>query len=224
MRSSHDEIARVKLGVMSLHATPAWGMLRRWLTWVFRAAVVFPLTVGACRPTRALPDNPSDGPALASSVPSSLARKPCAPSGPELCFNATDDNCNGIIDEGCGLHTGLVQFAIAWNEPRADVDLRLFDPSGELIEVGRTARSGLVKERDCPGRNNECHGQNLENVYLSDGEPLRGDYRVRIRLEALGGENPPIQVAFGARVGPKTYSETVSLDAPEAEQELIFRL
>ena len=78
----------------------------------------------------------------------------CTPSGPELCFNAADDNCNGIIDEGCGLHTGLVQFAIAWDEPRADVDLRVFDPSGELVEVGRPARSGLVKERDCPGRNN----------------------------------------------------------------------
>ena len=183
------------------------------------------LWLSACQPAAAPTGAVSGGqPALLGSVPSSLAQTPCSPSGPELCFNATDDNCNGIIDEGCGLHTGLVQFAIAWNEPRADVDLRLFDPRGELIEVGRTAQSGLVKERDCPGRNNECHGQNLENVYLSDGEPLRGEYRVRIRLEALGGENPPIQVAFGARVGPKTYSQTLSLDAPETERELIFRL
>lgn len=161
---------------------------------------------------------------LLSTVPTSLAQKACTPSGPELCFNATDDNCNGIIDEGCGLRTGLVQFVIAWDEPLADVDLRVFDPSGELVEVGRPTQSGLVKERDCPGRNNECRGQNLENVYLNDGDPLRGEYRVRIRLEALGGENPPIRVAFGARVGPKTYSQTVLLDAPEAEQELIFRL
>ena len=183
------------------------------------------LWLSACQPAAAPTGAVSGGqPALLGSVPSSLAQTPCSPSGPELCFNATDDNCNGIIDEGCGLHTGLVQFAIAWNEPRADVDLRLFDPRGELIEVGRAAQSGLVKERDCPGRNNECHGQNLENVYLSDGEPLRGEYRVRIRLEALGGENPPIQVAFGARVGPKTYSQTLSLDAPETERELIFRL
>jgi hypothetical protein len=157
-------------------------------------------------------------------LPPSLAQKTCTPTGPELCFNATDDNCNGIIDEGCGLRTGLVQFVIAWDEPRADVDLRVFDPSGELVEVGRPARSGLVKERDCPGRNNDCHGQNLENVYLSEGDPPRGQYRVRIRLDALGGENPPIHVAFGARVGPKTYSQTVSLEAPETEQELIFRL
>ncbi len=161
---------------------------------------------------------------LLGTVPASLAQQACTPSGPELCFNATDDNCNGIIDEGCGLRTGLVQFAIAWDEAKADVDLRVFDPSGELVEVGRPARSGLVKERDCPGRNNECRGQNLENVYLSDGDPLRGEYRVRIRLEALGGENPPIRVAFGARVGPKTYALSVSLAAPEAEEELVFRL
>jgi hypothetical protein len=185
------------------------------------------VALSACRPASAPPPSGAldDGSlALLASVPASLAQKACTPSGPELCFNATDDNCNGIIDEGCGLRTGLVQFAVAWDEARADVDLRVFDPSGELVEVGRPARSGLVKERDCPGRNNECRGQNLENVYLSDGDPLRGEYRVRIRLEALGGENPPVRVAFGARVGPKTYAQTVSLDAPEAEQELVFRL
>jgi hypothetical protein len=185
------------------------------------------VALSACRPVAApspAVESSEGGPTLLASTPAALAQKACTPSGPELCFNATDDNCNGIIDEGCGLRTGLVQFAVAWDEVRADVDLRVFDPSGELVEVGRPARSGLVKERDCPGRNNDCRGQNLENVYLSDGDPLRGEYRVRIRLEALGGENPPVRVAFGARVGPKTYSQTVSLDAPEAEQELVFRL
>lgn len=183
------------------------------------------LWLSACgRPAAGPPASDAAGPSVLGTVPASLSQKVCTPTGPELCFNATDDNCNGIIDEGCGLHTGLVQFVIAWDEPRADVDLRVFDPSGELVEVGRPARSGLVKERDCPGRNNECHGQNLENVYLADGEPERGEYRARVRLEALGGENPPIHVAFGARVGPKTYSAALSLDAPEAEQELIFRL
>jgi hypothetical protein len=183
------------------------------------------LWLGACgRPAASAEANEVAGPTLLGTVPASLAQKACTPTGPELCFNATDDNCNGIIDEGCGLHTGLVQFVIAWEEARADVDLRVFDPNGELVEVGRPARSGLLKERDCPGRNNECRGQNFENVYLADGDPPRGEYRARVRLEALGGENPPIVVAFGARVGPKTYSATLSLDAPEAERELIFRL
>jgi tRNA (guanosine-2'-O-)-methyltransferase len=153
-----------------------------------------------------------------------VLERACTPSGPELCFNATDDNCNGIIDEGCGLNTGLVQFAVAWAEANADVDLEVTDPNGVLIEVGRVAESGLVKERDCPGQNAACRGQNIENVYLADGDALRGVYRVRVRLEKLGGENPPIKVRLGARVGPKTYAVELRLKKPEEERELLMRL
>ncbi|HEY4157348.1 MAG TPA: hypothetical protein VGM29_04595 [Polyangiaceae bacterium] len=187
------------------------------------AVVLCAIALGACRKPLPAPSAAGQG-LLVSTDPPSLLDKTCVPTGPELCFNGTDDNCNGIIDEGCGVRTGLVQFVIAWNEPRADVDLRVTDPNGELVEVGRTAQSGLVKERDCPGRSGECHGQNYENVYLESGDPLRGEYRVRVRLEALNGENPPIVVSFGARVGQKTYSLTLPLDAPEAERDLSFKL
>src|SRR5690242_11379196 len=56
----------------------------------------------------------------------------CTPTGVEMCFDARDDNCNGVIDEGCGLHTGILQFAIAWEAASADVDLNVYDPAGEL--------------------------------------------------------------------------------------------
>jgi len=129
-----------------------------------------------------------------------------------------------LIDEGCGLSLGLVQFLAGWSAAKADVDLRVVDPNGELIEVGRVARSGLTKDRDCPGRGSECQGRNLENVYLAEGEPLKGEYRLRLRLETLGGESPPIRVELGARLGPLSRSYEVELETPESEREIRLRL
>jgi tRNA (guanosine-2'-O-)-methyltransferase len=148
----------------------------------------------------------------------------CVTSGPEHCFDATDDNCNGIIDEGCGIDTGPVQFVIAWDAPFADVDLRVTDPNGELAEAGRPLSSGLTKQRDCPGRNNECRGRNLENVFLDALEAPRGAYKIRIVLEELGGESPQVRVRFGARVGLRTYAREVRLDALDAAYDAKFEL
>jgi tRNA (guanosine-2'-O-)-methyltransferase len=148
----------------------------------------------------------------------------CTPAGPERCFNALDDNCNGIIDEGCGVHTGLIQFVIAWDAPAADVDLLVTDPKGELVEVGRPSATGLVKERDCPGPSQECRGRNFENVYLDKEEAKRGRYRVKVRLERLEADEGPIRVTLGARVGPKSYAGEISLLRAEEEAELWFEL
>lgn len=148
----------------------------------------------------------------------------CTPTGPERCFDARDDNCNGIIDEGCGVATGLLQFTIAWNKAQADVDLEVTDPAGELAEVERASQTGLVKERDCPGRNSECQGQNLENVYLEGSEAARGRYRVKVRLDQLGPEEPPVRVRLGARVGQKTFAAELNLSEPGEDRELIFDL
>ena len=141
-------------------------------------------------------------------------------TAPEVCANAADDNHNGLIDEGCGLSLGLVQFLAGWSAAKADVDLRVVDPNGELIEVGRVARSGLTKDRDCPGRGTECQGKNLENVYLAEGEPLKGEYRLRLRLESLGGEAPPIRVTLGTRLGATSRSYELLLETPESEREI----
>ena len=92
------------------------------------------------------------------------------------------------------------------------------------MEPGRPTAAGLVKDRDCPGRKEECHGQNMENVFLERGEPERGPYRVTIRLEDLGSESPPILVMLGARVGPKTYQVELELVRPEQEEVLVFEL
>src|SRR5262245_7499172 len=60
----------------------------------------------------------------------------CTPTGVEICFDARDNNCNGVLDEGCGVHTGILQFMIAWESAEADVDLNVTDPGGELARLG----------------------------------------------------------------------------------------
>lgn len=165
---------------------------------------------------------PPPEPAVARSGPAvESSARTCVTTAPETCFDARDDNCNGLIDEGCGQTTGLVQFMVAWSSPSADVDLLVTDPNGELIEVGALTESGLVKERDCPGRAEACDGRNVENVFLeADREILRGTYRVRIRLEKMGGEDAPVIVHFGARLGPKTHSQRFTFDQREQERSL----
>jgi hypothetical protein len=181
------------------------------------------LWVASCSSSRATV-RPEAGEERSQSLELLRPLEACTPAGPEVCENALDDNCNGVIDEGCDERIGLVQFVIAWDKPGADIDLRVTDPNGELVEVGRPTESGLLKERDCPGRGGECRGKNTENVFLESGEPLRGTYSIKVRLESLGGETTPIPVRFGARLGPKTYAAELILERPEAERELSLRL
>jgi tRNA (guanosine-2'-O-)-methyltransferase len=148
----------------------------------------------------------------------------CVAPGPEICFNAVDDNCNGLFDEGCGIQGGALQFLLAWDDPGADVDLLVTDPNRELVAVGKVAESGLVRDRDCPGREGGCGGVNLENVYLAKGSPERGKYQVTVRLESLGVDPPPVVAHLGARVGSATKSIRLTFQHPEDRHTFVFRL
>jgi hypothetical protein len=146
----------------------------------------------------------------------------CTPTGVEICFDARDNNCNGVIDEGCGLHTGILQFTIAWDAADADVDLNVYDPTGEgPAHMNEPTAGGLVKDRDCP-KNGECQGQNVENVYLAEGEPKRGRYRVVVRLDKLNGAPTPVRVRLGARVGQRSYGMSMDLSPGGATEEKSF--
>ena len=134
----------------------------------------------------------------------------CTPGAPEICFNANDDNCNGIIDEGCGVATGVLQFVIAWGDSTADVDLLVTDPSGGKVHKGaHSTTSGLTYERDCPA--DGCHGQNVENVFFEGGEPPKGKYIVEVKLTDPKSAELPVKVHLSARVGSRTYGMDLTL-------------
>lgn len=143
-----------------------------------------------------------------------------------MCFDGVDNNCNGVIDEGCGLHTGVLQFVIAWDADEADVNLEVTDPKGETADSLEPTLGGLVKDRDCPKPTGECYGQNIENVYLAEREPEKGRYRVVVRLDRLGGASPPVRVRLGVRIGQRSYASSFDLSPGEKtrEKELEFTL
>lgn len=148
----------------------------------------------------------------------------CTPTGPELCFNAVDDNCNGVIDEGCGVQTGLLQFTIAWPSPTADVNLVVVAPGDEKVpnDRGRSTPSGFHLDRDCPS-DDGCNGQNEENVYFDGFEPPKGHYEVTLILVDLHGAEPPVRVRFAARLGTRVVGFDVDLSpGDDAKKTLSF--
>jgi hypothetical protein len=154
--------------------------------------------------------------------PGTSLAEACTPTGPELCFNAVDDNCNGVIDEGCGLETGVLQFVIAWGASPADVNLVVITPDNERVptEHMRSTASGFHLDRDCPG-DEGCGGQNVENIHFDGPDPPRGRYTVEIRLADAHGADPPVRVRFGARLGSRTVGFDVDL-APGEDAKKTF--
>jgi hypothetical protein len=142
----------------------------------------------------------------------------CAPSGPETCSDARDNNCNGLVDEGCGIGSGLIQFMIAWRE-ETDLDLEVTDPEGGQARVGAVSSAGLIKDRDCPGREERrCRGVNVENVVLAPNrDPKPGQYRVVIRLAPRQEMRDPVGVTLSGRLGARVLTESfvVSTEVPQ---------
>jgi len=184
------------------------------------------VVIASCGPPAPAHPAPSDVPELkAFSAPLGIELDmACVAAGPETCFDAIDNNCNDAIDEGCGVRTGVVQFSIAWSDPAADIDLVVTDPAGAPAKLDDPTELGLLKDRDCPGDGEACHGQNTENVFLVTKLVPRGRFRVLVRFTRLGDLQPPLTVRLGARLGQKSYSSVLTLDAVGDQRLLVFEL
>jgi hypothetical protein len=145
----------------------------------------------------------------------------CTPTGPELCFNANDDNCNGVIDEGCGVGTGVLQFMVAWGDSPADIDLIVVDPNAAKVsKATRSSPSGLTLEKNCP--DDGCHQQNVENVYFDGTEPVRGRYVVEVKLVDARGADLPVKAHLAARIGSRTWAMDLALSTTQGQDRLGF--
>lgn len=140
----------------------------------------------------------------------------------ETCFNAVDDNQNGLIDEGCGVNQGQVQFVLAWDEPLADLDLYVTDPNGQIAPADSATDLGLAKSLDCPDEKNVCAGQNYENVYLEEEEIPRGKYMVRVRVEKIPEGSPDLRARLSVRLPSGTKAHVIEFSREEQEVMLEF--
>jgi tRNA (guanosine-2'-O-)-methyltransferase len=147
----------------------------------------------------------------------------CTPTGAEICFNAVDDNCNGVFDEGCGIQSGVLQWEIAWGDSPALVELLVTDPAGDrLSDANRSTPSGLHLDHVCP--KDGCHGQNVENVYFEGNDPPKGHYTVEVKLVDPKGATLPLKVQFGWKVGARSSSALLEIASPDDKKEFAFEL
>lgn len=166
----------------------------------------------------------SDGATTAPSarMPSLLApplEEACVPTGPERCLDARDDNCNGLIDEGCGLPMGLVNVLVAWERDDAEVRLEVADPTGAFADPHHGTEGGLVKLHECGAG---CAAPRYEHVIAGE-DALPGRYQVAVRVGKLGSGAEPLRVRVAAQLGLRSYATELRFDAPDSIRRFSLR-
>lgn len=127
----------------------------------------------------------------------------CAAGSAEEC-NALDDDCNGVIDDGCGYSSGAIQVTLAWNTG-ADLDLYVTDPAGETLyynEQAREVASGGRFDHDARGdcRLEQEHTR-IENAFWPGPRVPSGEYKVAVHYWGPCGRNARTTATVSLAVG-----------------------
>jgi hypothetical protein len=162
-------------------------------------------------------------PTAASGV--TIVESSCQQGAPEQC-NGLDDNCDGVIDEGCGYQSGNIQITLGWHTG-ADLDMYVTEPSGNIIYYGASqSGSGGHLDHDARGAcaDYQPGNYNVENVYWDMDSPPPGQYSVEVKYwngGACSGRAGATQFTLSVAVGGQLLGTWSNNITPGAELPVV---
>lgn len=198
-----------------------------------RRACLLLLCCAACaapnkpKPVPATPPAPPPAPTVQETVLHAgvtAIELTCASGTAEIC-NALDDDCDGIVDEGCPYAADPqgVQITAAWSTG-ADIDLYVRDPSGEMVFYNEQARRSPVGGFLDQAARGQCRPEqaitNVESAHWPVPAPS-GPYKVELHYFGPCGDPVDTEVTMSVVVHGKLGGVFRYLLHPEERVEAV---